>query len=135
MEKGYEEKTVGSSDGSPTPHNAYDSGLQGQTNTTKNGIGRRIWDSFKRDPNATVTKPGAVGADGKVFDSERAAQRTADSPLSKRLKGRHLQMIAIGGSIGRFNRQEHGAQSHILQVLVFSSVLARLCPLAVQHHC
>ncbi|KAK9449886.1 amino acid permease-domain-containing protein [Limtongia smithiae] len=34
------------------------------------------------------------------YDMEAAARRTAESPLARRLKGRHLQMIAIGGSIG-----------------------------------
>jgi amino acid transporter len=66
----------------------------------RDGLLKRIWDGFKRDPNASITRPAALGADGKVFDVEAAAQRTADSPLARRLKGRHLQMIAIGGSIG-----------------------------------
>jgi amino acid transporter len=60
----------------------------------------RFVDSFKRDPNAHATPPGTVGADGKVFDVENANLATADSGLSRHLKGRHLQMIAIGGSIG-----------------------------------
>ncbi|KAG9542829.1 amino acid permease, partial [Aureobasidium melanogenum] len=62
--------------------------------------GARFVDSFKRDPNAHATPPGTVGADGKVFDLEQANAATADSGLSRHLKGRHLQMIAIGGSIG-----------------------------------
>jgi yeast amino acid transporter len=66
----------------------------------RDGLLKRMWDSFKRDPNASITRPAALGADGKVFDVEAAARRTADSPLARRLKGRHLQMIAIGGSIG-----------------------------------
>lgn len=81
--------------GSPQP-----SPYVGETTSAKRSLKTRMFDSFKRDPNATVTKPGAVGADGKVFDVESAARATAESPLSRRLKGRHLQMIAIGGSIG-----------------------------------
>jgi amino acid transporter len=69
--------------------------------TVKNGnFIRRTIDSFKRDSNRVVSYKGAIGADGKVFDAEGAAQATATSPLARRLKGRHLQMIAIGGSIG-----------------------------------
>lgn len=59
---------------------------------------QRVLDSFKRDPNAYVLKQ--IGADGKVFDLEEATAATAASPLHRRLKSRHLQMIAIGGSIG-----------------------------------
>ena len=68
--------------------------------TTTRSLQTRIWDSFKRDPHATITNPRLVGADGRVFDLETAARRTANTNLSRRLKGRHLQMIAIGGSIG-----------------------------------
>ncbi|EHL02648.1 putative Uncharacterized amino-acid permease [Glarea lozoyensis 74030] len=78
------------------------------THETKEPWTRRFVDSFKRDPNAIVSKPneaidphtGApVGGHGG-FDHAAAAERTANSGLAKKLKGRHMQMIAIGGSIG-----------------------------------
>jgi amino acid transporter len=60
----------------------------------------RILDSFQRDRNAHATPKGVLGSDGRVFDVEDANTSVASSPLQRRLKGRHLQMIAIGGSIG-----------------------------------
>jgi amino acid transporter len=60
---------------------------------------RRFIDSFKRDPNATVTRATETGGNGG-FDHQAAAAATANSGLARKLKGRHMQMIAIGGSIG-----------------------------------
>jgi len=71
-----------------------------ESSENMDGLGRRMLESFKRDPNIVMTPRGTLGADGKVFDVESAAQNTANSPLARKLKGRHLQMIAIGGSIG-----------------------------------
>lgn len=68
----------------------------------KRSVPMRIWESFQRDPNAYTTPRGTIGADGKVFDVESAAQATANTALARKLKGRHLQMIAIGGSIGKW---------------------------------
>lgn len=61
----------------------------------------RFIDSFKRNPNARVT-PEVVDSDGKAL----ADQPPAEPALAMKLKPRHLQMIAIGGSIGTIRLQE-----------------------------
>jgi len=60
----------------------------------------RFVDSFRRDPNSNISPHGIVGGNGRVFDPKIAALATARAPLARHLKGRHLQMIAFGGSIG-----------------------------------
>lgn len=67
---------------------------------TKDPWTRRFVDSFKRDPNAALTGPSETADPKGGFDHAAAAERTANSGLAKKLKGRHMQMIAIGGSIG-----------------------------------
>lgn len=82
------------------------------------GPGRvsRFIDSFRRDPHARVasrryvpprptSSPSGTGSDtdvedGRYYDHKGAIYNTANPLLARELKGRHLQMIAIGGSIG-----------------------------------
>lgn len=80
----------------------------------KRGRLRRWADSFRRDPDGRMTPDHAfVGRNsidlddmehqGRNYYNLRAANyRTAHPLLAKELKGRHLQMIAIGGSIGEY---------------------------------
>ncbi|KPM43846.1 General amino-acid permease GAP1 [Neonectria ditissima] len=74
------------------------------------GYWDRLIDGFKRDPNSTLFSNDPLGhlenGTGRVhngahyYDLHLASLETANSGLARRLKGRHLQMIAIGGSIG-----------------------------------
>jgi amino acid transporter len=59
----------------------------------------KAFDGFLRNSAYNPDDP----VKGRVFDPKLAAYNTANTALVRRLKGRHLQMIAIGGSIGTFN--------------------------------
>lgn len=76
----------------------------------KENIPQRMVDSFKRAPGAKLAgqqgyhvhddMPDVNRDRDRHYDVRVANARTANTSLSRELKGRHLQMIAIGGSIG-----------------------------------
>lgn len=72
---------------------AYDYGATEETVTGNKWT--RFTDSFKRNPNARMVTE-ATDAEGKPLPD----QPPAEPALAMQLKDRHLQMIAIGGSIG-----------------------------------
>lgn len=83
----------------------FDSGWSKTEKVSEGNLLHRTIDGFRRDPHRMISTKGVIGADGKVFDAEAAAHATAESPLLRKLKGRHLQMIAIGGSIGSWSKK------------------------------
>jgi yeast amino acid transporter len=88
------EKASATSD--PLP--AYDYGASEETVT--GSTWSRFRDSFKRNPNARM-EVAAVDEDGRPLDDQLPADHPPTQPaLAMKLKDRHLQMIAIGGSIG-----------------------------------
>ncbi|PVH17240.1 uncharacterized protein CXQ87_000124 [Candidozyma duobushaemuli] len=58
------------------------------------------WKSFKDSFKAAETMTADDLSDSEMDVVQRANQNASNSQLSRRLKNRHLQMIAIGGSIG-----------------------------------
>ncbi|PGH27851.1 hypothetical protein AJ80_00401 [Polytolypa hystricis UAMH7299] len=62
---------------------------------------RRFLDSFRRDPKAFVAHSNnGARKRSKLFDLAEANIALAQTPLRRKLNARHLQMIAIGGSVG-----------------------------------
>lgn len=96
MENGFDKHRVPSYNSGSIREPNYEATIEIQ-----GGYRVRVFDSFKRDPRLNITPNGVIGSDGHVFQSDAAAKNTAESPLARKLKGRHLQMIAIGGSIGK----------------------------------
>ncbi|KAL4808455.1 amino acid permease-domain-containing protein [Aspergillus unguis] len=81
------------------PDSADSAPAYGESSSRRGSLGQRVLGSFQRDPNAQVTAVASFSA-SKGYDIEHATAKAATSPLQRSLTGRHLQMIAIGGSIG-----------------------------------
>lgn len=69
---------------------------------------RRFVDGFRRDADSALlftsdplrNTSTATTSSAHYYDLRLAALESADTGLARKLKGRHLQMIAIGGSVG-----------------------------------
>lgn len=78
----------------------------GETEVANGTRWENFRDSFKRNPNARMVTE-AVDEDGRPLED----QPPAEPALSMKLKDRHLQMIAIGGSIGRLQESSRKWES------------------------
>jgi amino acid transporter len=61
---------------------------------------KKTWiDGFRR----AEPRPGYLPTDApeRYYDLRAANAKTANTALARELKGRHLQMIAFGGAIGK----------------------------------
>lgn len=76
---------------------AYTAGSEESSSGKHGNIITGFIDSFRPHPHQVASN--ATRKNGHI-DVEQANINVAESPLARKLKGRHLQMIAIGGSIG-----------------------------------
>jgi len=116
-------KEYGSARGTPWDRRSGIYGRQSTSSQARVSIPRWL-DTFRRDPESHITPEAAFNRppglrrsvedgselasnaddeshhDDRYFDLHAANVGTANSMLARELKGRHLQMIAMGGSIG-----------------------------------
>lgn len=75
---------------------------QGDSVSIRPQLGQRIIDSFKRDPQSFAKDINDSQGQNNL---ESGPSIAVEPPLQRRLKTRHVQMIALGGSIGMRNQQ------------------------------
>jgi amino acid transporter len=74
---------------------------QNQSDKRRGGLWTSFKDSFKpAEAQESITRSDARANDADLTDVEKAVLKSSNSQLSRSLKTRHLQMIAIGSSIG-----------------------------------
>lgn len=71
------------------------------SNTAKASALEKLFHTFRRARPVNDFLSSESSSEHYGFNEHRAAAGTANTALVRKLKGRHLQMIAIGGSIGR----------------------------------
>ncbi|KAF7871561.1 hypothetical protein EAF04_003668 [Stromatinia cepivora] len=60
----------------------------------------KAFENFRSDAEQDVEHAIFVSTNGRTYNDKAAASNTANTHLVRSLRGRHLQMLAIGGSIG-----------------------------------
>ena len=97
------EKDIEKSESPSAP--SYDNGAKADygsaVETHQGTMFHRVMDSFKRNPHARMVVE-ATDAEGRPLKD----QPPAEPALAMKLKDRHLQMIAIGGSIGNYHSHQ-----------------------------
>ncbi|TAQ83146.1 hypothetical protein B7494_g8531 [Chlorociboria aeruginascens] len=71
----------------------------------------KIFHSFRSDTSHDLVPVISLGLHGRIYNPHGAAANTTNTALARKLKGRHLQMIAIGGSIGSGTALSIGVQA------------------------
>ncbi|KAF8863372.1 general amino-acid permease-like protein GAP1 [Acephala macrosclerotiorum] len=71
-----------------------------ETTEVQGNLFHRAIDNFKRQPGSVDENGNPIHAQGRIFDPTNAALATTNTGMERVLQGRHMQMIAIGGSIG-----------------------------------
>jgi hypothetical protein len=112
----YEEKS--SSDVSPVRYDKEAQMRRGSITPHHEGFFSAFTlESFKRNPNARVVTE-ATDSEGRPLPD----QPPAEPALAMKLKPRHLQMIAIGGSIGQITYPEAVEDAHTDFTLRYRSI-------------